>query len=125
KQCQSIDHTAIVIESVLLTINGFDLVSIELTVTICIVPVVIAILVLAFLQIVARNNLEPTFGYASTVLRIVKVHEGFRVSIKALTAFTCSSSSSSHTVPITDHTTILVKAISLAIDGFSLNGILT
>src|SRR5699024_1503436 len=48
KQYQSIDHAAIVIKGIFLSFDSLNLVGIQLTVTICIVPVVIAIIVFLF-----------------------------------------------------------------------------
>ena len=66
------------------------------------------------MQIVTRSYLKPSLSITGTILRAIKVHKGRGIVSLTLRSNCCSSSG----IPGSYHSTILIKAIFLAIDSF-------
>ena len=110
-QLQALLHTAIAVECILLVLDGLDLRSDQVAVAVCIVPVIIAILVLGLVQIVTRNDLEPGLAVTCTILRAGEVHEGLGVVSITLSTLIIRCG-----IPVSDHTAILIEAVLLAVN---------
>ena len=127
-ELQAIDHTAIVSECVLLTLDGLELTCVQVAASVCIVPGILIIIVLVIVQVLSRNNLEPALAYAGTVLNAVEVSPLSSVlSINAIRG--CSTVACSVIVlrclvnidrPLSGHCAVLIKLVLLTIDGLAL-----
>ena len=70
-ELQSVNHTAVIAERILLAFDGLELTGVQIAAAVCVVPVVLIIIVFLFIQVFSRNYLEPTLAYTGTILNTV------------------------------------------------------
>ena len=94
-ELQTINHTTICSERILLTLDSLKFTSIDIARSICIIPCIFVIIVLTLIQIFSSNYLEPTLAYTRTVFNRVEISPCLRVFSGLAIFFIVSKVSSS------------------------------
>ena len=136
-ELQTVQHTAVITECILLALDGLELACVQIAAAICIVPEVLVIIVLIFVQVLSRNYLEPALAYAGTIFNTIEVLPGLGIlGIECLTGnYLCRRSYiGSECVrigtqiiliqrPLSYHCAVLVESVLLTIDSLILGSV--